>query len=122
MDNRYAKDIKTALLAADTIVNKWGFKDYKLEVYGALDRSPSYTTDCQEIIATKSLRHNVTLKGEADPMFVLARTVSRASPPSNMSRVLIHVFAVGVSQFFHLGRSSPRSGRGSTHRCSCCLH
>jgi hypothetical protein len=66
-------------LAADIIVNKWGFKDYNLEVYGALDRSPSYTTDCQEIIATKSLRRNVTLKEEADPMFVLARTVSLRS-------------------------------------------
>jgi hypothetical protein len=66
-------------LAADIIVNKWGFQDYNLEVYGTLDRSPSYTTDCQEIIATKSLRRNVTLKEEADPMFVLARTVSLRS-------------------------------------------
>jgi len=57
----------------------WGFTEYNLEVYGALDRSPSYTTDCQEIIATKSLRRNVILKGEADPMFVLARTVN---PPT----------------------------------------
>ncbi|KAK0103063.1 hypothetical protein ONS96_005674 [Cadophora gregata f. sp. sojae] len=70
----FAKDIKTALLAADIIVNKWGFTDYKLEVYGAMDKTPSYTTDCQEIIATKSLRHNVGLKGEADPIAVLERT------------------------------------------------
>jgi len=41
-----------------------------------MDKTPSYTTDCQEIIATKSLRHNVGLKGEADPIAVLERTVS----------------------------------------------
>jgi hypothetical protein len=72
----YAKDIKTALLAADIIINEWGFKDYKLEIYGALDKSPTYTTNCQEIIATKSLRHQVSLCGEADPIHVLQRTVS----------------------------------------------
>ncbi|CZT05212.1 related to glycosyl transferase [Rhynchosporium agropyri] len=70
----FAKDIKTALLSADIIVNKWGFKDFQLEVYGAMDKTPSYTTDCQEIIATKSLRDNVGLKGEADPINVLERT------------------------------------------------
>ena len=72
---RYAKDIKTALLAADIIINEWGFKDYRLDIYGALDKSPSYTTNCQEIIASKSLRHQVTLQGEADPIHVLERTV-----------------------------------------------
>ncbi|EKD19488.1 hypothetical protein MBM_02725 [Drepanopeziza brunnea f. sp. 'multigermtubi' MB_m1] len=70
----FAKDIKTALLSADIIINKWGFSDYQLEIYGAMDKTPSYTTDCQEIIATKSLRHNVGLKGEADPIAVLERT------------------------------------------------
>ncbi len=73
---RYAKDIKTALLAADIIINQWGFTEYRLEVYGALDKSPSYTTNCQEIIASKGLRHQVTLEGEADPISVLERTVS----------------------------------------------
>lgn len=72
--HRFAKDIKTALLAADVIINKWGFSDYQLEIYGAMDKTPSYTTDCQEIIATKSLRDNVGLKGEAQPMSVLERT------------------------------------------------
>jgi len=70
----YAKDIKTALLAADIIINQWGFKDYRLDIYGALDKSPAYTTNCQEIIATKSLRRNVILQGEADPIHVLDRT------------------------------------------------
>jgi len=76
IDSRYAKDIKTALLAADIILNQWGFKEYRLDIYGALDKSPTYTTNCQEIIATKSLRSNVTLRGEADPIDVLQKTVS----------------------------------------------
>ncbi len=74
--HRYAKDIKTAILAADIIVNDWGFKDYHLDIYGALDKAPSYSTNCQEIISTKSLRGNVKLHGEADAIKVLEQTVS----------------------------------------------
>ncbi|TVY29101.1 hypothetical protein LHYA1_G002449 [Lachnellula hyalina] len=70
----YAKDIKTALLSADIIVNKWGFRDFRLDIYGTIDKAPSYTTQCQEIIATKSLRHQVKLQGEADPLKVLENT------------------------------------------------
>ncbi|KUJ17442.1 uncharacterized protein LY89DRAFT_53649 [Mollisia scopiformis] len=70
----YAKDIKTALLAADIIINEWGFKDYRLEIYGALDKDPPYTANCQEIITTKSLRHQVSMMGEANPIHVLERT------------------------------------------------
>jgi hypothetical protein len=79
VNSRFAKDIKTALLAADIIINQWGFKDYHLDIYGTLDKSPAYTTNCQEIIATKSLRYNVKLRGEADPIDVLQKTVSH--PP-----------------------------------------
>jgi len=78
--SRYAKDIKTALLSADIIINKWKFKDYQLDIYGAIDKSPAYTTNCQEIIATKSLRHQVCMRGEANPIYVLERTVSPPSP------------------------------------------
>jgi Glycosyl transferases group 1 len=61
-------------LAADIIVNEWGFKDYRLDIYGGLDRMPSYTVECQEIIASKSLRGYVTLKGYGNPLSVLADT------------------------------------------------
>ena len=61
-------------MAADVIVNEWGFKDYRLDVYGGLDRTPSYTVECQEIIASKSLRGYVTLKGYGNPQAVLADT------------------------------------------------
>ena len=56
------------------IVNEWGFKDYRLDVYGGLDRTPSYTVECQEIIASKSLRGYVTLKGYGNPRTVLENT------------------------------------------------
>ncbi|KAK2781195.1 hypothetical protein FQN53_000739 [Emmonsiellopsis sp. PD_33] len=70
----YAKDIKTALLAADIIINEWGFDDYHLDIYGALDKAPTYSTECQEIIASKGLRGKATLRGTADPVKVLENT------------------------------------------------
>ncbi|CAL3966239.1 unnamed protein product [Diplocarpon coronariae] len=68
----FAKDIKTAILAANVIVNEWGFKDYQLHIYGALDKSPVYSAECQEILASKSLGGNLTMMGTADPKKVLA--------------------------------------------------
>jgi len=68
----FAKDIKTALLAADIISNEWGFKDYKLDIYGALNKSPVYSSECQEILACKGLGESVALRGTADPAMVLA--------------------------------------------------
>ena len=91
---RYAKDIKTALLAADIIINEWGFTDYRLDIYGALDKSPSYSTNCQEIIATKSLHHQVTLQGEADPIHVLERTVR---PHPKLHLTIPNLSVVGLS-------------------------
>jgi Glycosyl transferases group 1 len=61
-------------MAADVIVNKFGFKDYRLEVYGNLDRTPVYTGECQELIASKSLREYVSLKGYGKPHEVFQRT------------------------------------------------
>ncbi|KAK0103247.1 hypothetical protein ONS95_005281 [Cadophora gregata] len=68
----FAKDIKTAILAANVIVNEWGFKDYQLHIYGALDKDPVYSAECQEILASKSLGENLTLMGTSDPKTVLA--------------------------------------------------
>ncbi|OCL10264.1 glycosyltransferase family 4 protein [Glonium stellatum] len=70
----FAKDIKTALLAADIISNEWGFKDYRLDIYGALNKAPVYSSECQEILACKGLGSSVTLRGTADPAMVLANT------------------------------------------------
>ncbi|OOF93578.1 glycosyltransferase family 4 protein [Aspergillus carbonarius ITEM 5010] len=68
---RYVKDIKTAIMATDLIVNQWGFKDYRLHIYGDMERAPGYASECQEVIASKSLRDHVVLKGLGNPSVVL---------------------------------------------------
>ena len=70
------KDIKTASLAADIIVNKWGFTDYRIEIYGDMEKAPTYAIECQEIIASKRLRDHVVLKGLGNPSEALADAVS----------------------------------------------
>lgn len=37
------KDIKAAILAADIIVNEYGFRDYQLLIYGGLDKTRKYS-------------------------------------------------------------------------------
>lgn len=56
------------------LINQWKFDDYHLDIYGAIDKAPTYSTECQEIIASKGLRGRVTLRGTADPMKVLENT------------------------------------------------
>lgn len=70
----FAKDIKTALLAADIITNEWGFQAYRLDIYGALNKSPVYASECQQLLASKGLGQKVALRGTADPATVLADT------------------------------------------------
>lgn len=71
---QYVKDIKTSLLAADVIINEWKFEDYRLEIYGGLDRAPSYTVECQELLASKGLHGRVLFQGYGNPKEVLAKT------------------------------------------------
>ncbi|KAL4783564.1 hypothetical protein BJX76DRAFT_357832 [Aspergillus varians] len=68
---RYVKDIKTAIMATDLIVNRWGFTDYRLHIYGDMERAPAYASECQEVIASKGLREHVVLKGLGNPSVVL---------------------------------------------------
>jgi glycosyltransferase involved in cell wall biosynthesis len=70
----FAKDLKTAILAADIIINEWGFADYRLDIYGSIEKAPAYSNECQELIASKSLRGQVSLCGTADPLLVLEQT------------------------------------------------
>lgn len=74
----YVKDIKNAILAADIIVNQWGFTDYQLDIYGDMEKAASYSVECQELIASRSLGNNVALKGLGNPSKVLEDTVSIA--------------------------------------------
>lgn len=70
------KDIKTAIMATDLIVNKWHFTDYRLHIYGDMERAPAYASECQEVIASKGLRDHVVLKGLGKPDVVLQDAVS----------------------------------------------
>ncbi|RDI83168.1 hypothetical protein Vi05172_g6780 [Venturia inaequalis] len=68
---QFIKDIKTAVLAADVIVNEYGFKDYQLLVYGAQDRQPSYMVETSNLIQERNLTNNVFLAGFGNPKEVL---------------------------------------------------
>jgi len=64
---QFVKDIKNAIMATDFIVNKWGFKDYELHVYGDMERAAGQAVECQELIASKNLSDNCILKGLGKP-------------------------------------------------------
>lgn len=68
---QYAKDIKNAIMATDIIVNRWGFTDYKLHIYGDMERAAAIATECQELIASKNLQDYCILKGLGNPSVVL---------------------------------------------------
>ncbi|KAK0616354.1 hypothetical protein B0T14DRAFT_458687 [Immersiella caudata] len=68
---QFIKDIKTAILAADVIVNKWGFRDYQLLVYGARDREPTYDIGMAKLIESCRLTDHVILKGFGKPQEAL---------------------------------------------------
>lgn len=65
------KDIKTAIVAADIIVNKFGFGEYKLLVYGAQDRQPGYAIEMSKLIMAYNLSEHVSLAGFASPHEIL---------------------------------------------------
>ena len=68
---QFIKGIKTAILAADIIVNRYGFKDYQLVVYGAKDRQPSYALEMAKLIVENNLSDTVHLAGFGKPKEVL---------------------------------------------------
>lgn len=68
---QFIKDIKTSILAANVIVNVYGFKEYKLLIYGAQDRQPSYFLEMTKLIAESGLKDHVSLAGFGSPSEVL---------------------------------------------------
>lgn len=68
---QFIKGIKTAILAADIIVNRYGFQDYQLVVYGAKDRQPSYALEMAKLIVENNLSDKVVLAGFGKPKEVL---------------------------------------------------
>ncbi|KAJ9624030.1 hypothetical protein H2203_005477 [Taxawa tesnikishii (nom. ined.)] len=68
---QFIKDVKTAVLAADIIINTYGFSDYRLVIYGAQDRQPSYALETTTLINTRGLAGKVILAGFGSPKEVL---------------------------------------------------
>jgi len=68
---QFIKGVKTAIQAADVIVNRFGFKDYKLVVYGAKDRQPAYALEMERLIVEKNLSNHVVLAGFGNSKEVL---------------------------------------------------
>ena len=68
---QFIKDVKNAVLSADIIVNRFGFKKYQLVIYGALDRTPQYTAETEAIIKGRGLENNVKLAGFGNPKEIL---------------------------------------------------
>ncbi|KAK3342187.1 glycosyl transferase [Lasiosphaeria hispida] len=68
---QYPKDLKNAILACDVIVNKWGFKDYRLHMYGEKERHATIATELIELITSKNLQNHCFLMGLANPAVAL---------------------------------------------------
>ncbi|KAK3331852.1 hypothetical protein B0T19DRAFT_456261 [Cercophora scortea] len=68
---QFIKDIKTAIRAADVIINQYGFQDYRLLIYGARDREPDYAIDMVKLIESCRLTERVILKGFGKPQEIL---------------------------------------------------
>ncbi|KAF3911696.1 hypothetical protein AA313_de0203910 [Arthrobotrys entomopaga] len=68
---QFIKDVKNAVQAADVIINTYGFRNYHLIVYGAMDRTPAYTVETQKIITSRGLTGLVKLGGFGSPKTVL---------------------------------------------------
>ncbi|KAK3682047.1 hypothetical protein B0T22DRAFT_432377 [Podospora appendiculata] len=68
---QFIKDIKTAIRAADVIINQYGFQDYRLLIYGARDREPHYAIDMAKLIESCRLTDRVILKGFGKPQEIL---------------------------------------------------
>jgi len=104
---RFVKDIKNAILAADIIVNEWGFTDYQLDIYGDTEKAPAYSVECKEILASKSLRDYVTLKGLGSPSKVLEEAVSLHQSPKTYSPRSLCLLYSGFSSIHQSPRACP---------------
>ncbi|KAK0733184.1 hypothetical protein B0T26DRAFT_808046 [Lasiosphaeria miniovina] len=68
---QFIKDIRTAILAADIIVNTLQLTTYRLLIYGARDREPAYDAAMARLISSCNLTQNVELAGYGDARVAL---------------------------------------------------
>ncbi|KAH7134435.1 hypothetical protein EDB81DRAFT_903410 [Dactylonectria macrodidyma] len=65
------KGVKAAIQAAEIIINRFGFSDYQLVVYGAKDRQPAYALEMEKFIVDNNLSGKVILAGFGNPREIL---------------------------------------------------
>lgn len=65
------KGVKSAIQAADIIINRFGFTDYQLVIYGAKDRQPAYALEMERLIVENKLTGKVVLAGFGNSKEVL---------------------------------------------------
>ncbi|KAJ6262524.1 hypothetical protein Dda_3335 [Drechslerella dactyloides] len=84
------KDIKNAIRAADVIINTFGFKNYHLAIYDAIDRVPAHTVEILKIIASRGLTGLVKLGGLGSPKTALkgAWLFMNSSSSEDLPRVI----------------------------------
>jgi len=67
------KDIKNAIKAAAVIVNKFGLSEYRLLIYGSLNKDLAYVSECYELIGGNNISEQVKLCGLGNPTVVLPK-------------------------------------------------
>ena len=53
------KGVMDAIRAASVIVNRYRVTDYRLLIYGSLDKDPSYVSECRALLSANNLQDNV---------------------------------------------------------------
>ena len=67
------KGVMDAIRAAGVIVQKYGLVEYRLLIYGSLDKDPTYVSECRALISANNLQQNVHLMGLGNAPKVLTR-------------------------------------------------
>ena len=65
------KGVKDAIKAAAIIVNDYGINDYRLLIYGSLNKDPAYVSECRHLIGSNNMSSNVKLMGFGNATKVL---------------------------------------------------
>lgn len=53
------KGVLDAIRAASVIVNQYHITEYRLLIYGSLDKDPSYVSECRALLSANNLQDNV---------------------------------------------------------------
>ena len=65
--------LQDAIRAAAVIVNRYHLNEYRLLIYGSLDKDPTYVSECRALISANNLQEQVTLMGLGNAPKVLTK-------------------------------------------------